>query len=105
MDMIDRVPTQVAFSNSLFIPCPTAIFPCANLCDLLLFHTQNSSFKQMEIFAANISKYLLPLESGNLQHEETKFPVFWQNFKIPPLGHFPCFPCAVGEVNVGGRMQ
>ena len=30
-----------------------------------------------------ISKYLLPLESGNFQLEQTKFPMFWQNFQIP----------------------
>ena len=29
-----RVPTQIAFSNSLCFPCPTANFPCANLRDL-----------------------------------------------------------------------
>ena len=29
-----RVPTQIAFSNSLFFPCPMANFPCANLRDL-----------------------------------------------------------------------
>ena len=29
-----KVPTQIAFSNSLCSPCPTANFPCANLRDL-----------------------------------------------------------------------
>ena len=47
------------------------------------------------------------LESGNLQLEQTKFPVFGQNSQIPcvftdrefcyfPL--FSCFPCAVGTL-------
>ena len=26
---------------------------------------------------------MLPLESGNLRLDQTKFPVFWQNFQIP----------------------
>ena len=41
----DRIPTQIAFSNSLcfpcFFPCATANFPCANLRDLCLLHMQN----------------------------------------------------------------
>ena len=34
-------------------------------------------------FSRQILKYLWPLESGNLQLEQTKFPVLWQNFQIP----------------------
>ena len=34
-------------------------------------------------FSQQIPKYLLPLESGNLQLEQTEFPVFWQNVQIP----------------------
>ena len=37
-------------------------------------------------FSWQISKYLLPLESGNLKLEQTKFPVclvFWQSVQIP----------------------
>ena len=34
-------------------------------------------------FLLQILKYRLSLESGSLQLEQTKFPVFWQNFQIP----------------------
>ena len=51
-------------------------------------------------FSQQILKCILPLESGNLQLEQTKFPVFWQNFQIPyvfpdrdpPPPIFPVFP-------------
>ena len=33
-DPCDRVPTQIAFSNYLCFPCPTANFPCAILRNL-----------------------------------------------------------------------
>ena len=33
-------------------------------------------------FSMQISKYLLPLELRNLQLEQTKVYVFWQNFQI-----------------------
>ena len=57
-------------------------------------------------FLRQIFKYLLPLESKNLQLEQTKFPVFWPNFQIPSVfpdrdffcGHFPCFLCAMGTL-------
>ena len=47
-----------------------------------------------------ILKYLLPIESRNLQLEQTKFLVFWQNFQIPCVfpdrdffgAIFPVFP-------------
>ena len=77
-----RVPSQVAFSNSLCFPCPSATFPCTNLHDLWLLHTQNWLGRLFQL-QSQISKYLLPLESGDLQLEQTKFPVFWHNFKIP----------------------
>ena len=57
--------------------------------------------RKFEILAANIEKNkILPLESGNLQLEQTKFPVFWQNFQIPCVfpdrdfspSIFPVFP-------------
>ena len=32
--LLDRVPTQISFSNSLCFPCATANFPCANLHNL-----------------------------------------------------------------------
>ena len=40
-------------------------------------------------FSRQISKYLLPLESGNLQLEQTKFPVFSQCFG--KMSKFPVF--------------
>ena len=56
-------------------------------------------------FSRQKLKYVLPLQSGNLHLEQTKFPVFWQNFQNSLfsltgnfLGHFPCFPCAVGTL-------
>ena len=49
----------------------------------------------------------LALESGNLEFEQTKFPVFLQNFQIPcvsltgnSFGHFPSFPCVVGTLDI-----
>ena len=61
-------------------------------------------------FSLQIAQYPIPLASGNLQLEKTKFPVFRQNSlcfdkisKFPVFsltenifGYFPCFPCAVG---------
>ena len=51
---------------------------------------------------ANIEKTFLTLESGNLQLEQTKLPVFWQNFQIPCVfphrEFFNYFPCAVGTL-------
>ena len=53
-------------------------------------------------FSWQIPKYFLLLGSGNLQLEQTKFPVFWQKFQIPcvfPDRDFFChFPCAVGTL-------
>ena len=56
-------------------------------------------------FSQQIPKYFLLIGSGNLQLEQTKFPVFWQNFQIRCVFpdrdffcHFPCFPCAMGTL-------
>ena len=64
-----------------------------------------SSFRNIWKFSRQILKFLLPLESGNLQHEENKFPVLGKVSKFPvfsrtgnSFGHFPCFPCAVGTL-------
>ena len=84
----NRVPTQIAFSNSLCFPCMTVNFPCANLRDLWLLHTLNCLIQILRKngkFLRQIPKYLLLLGSGKLQLEQTKFPVFWQNFQIPCL--------------------
>ena len=54
-------------------------------------------------FSLQILKYTLPLESGNLQLEQTKFPVFWQNFQIPYV--FPdrelCWPFSLFSLSSG----
>ena len=74
------VPTQIVFSNSLCFSClfpvQPQIFPVPiyMICNYNIHKTDVSSLKK---------NYLLPLESGNLQLEQTKFPVFWQNFQIP----------------------
>ena len=94
-----RVPTQNAFLNSLcfpsFFPCPNANFPCANLRDLWLLHTQNWLIQfppKLEIFAANIKI--------SFTFRIREFPVFSLCFgkisKCPVfsltgifIGHFP----------------
>ena len=103
-----RVPTQIAFSNSLSFPC---FFPCSNLCNVWLLYTQNWLGRYIQLLKRNrkflrwISQYPLPFESGNFQLEQTKLPVFWQSFQILCIsltgnifGHFPCVPCAVGTL-------
>ena len=54
------------------------------------------ALKQKWRFSWQILKYLLPLESGNLQLEQTKFPEFSLTGIF--LVHFRCFPCAVGTL-------
>ena len=44
------------------------------ICDYYIYKTDLSSFKKKR-FSRQILRYLLPLESGNLQLEQTKFPV------------------------------
>ena len=82
------------------------------ICDYYIHKTDFadlSSFKECWEFSLQISKYLLPLESGNLQPEQTKFPLFslcfgkiskFHVFSLTGIffGHFPCFPCAVGTL-------
>ena len=58
-----------------------------------------SSFKKIWKFSRQISKYLLPLESGNLQLEQTKFRVLakfanslcfpWQGISLDTFRVFP----------------
>ena len=114
---ISRAPTQIAFSNSLCFPCffpvRRQIFPVPIyvICNYYIHKTDLadfSSFKKQ--FSQPISKYLLPLESGNLQLEQTKFPVFWQNFQIPCvfpdrtfLGPFSLFSLCSGYPVLGKR--
>ena len=122
-----RVPTQ---NQTLYfqIPCVFPFFPpdrsqifpvpiyviCdfyihkTDLADLSSFFLKNGNFPSILL-----SKYLLPLESGNLQLEQIKFPVFSLCFgkfsKVPVFSltgiffdHFLCFPrfpCAVGTLS------
>ena len=79
------------------IPCVFPVFSLSDckfplcqsiyvICDYYIHQTDLvdiSSLKRIWEFSRKISKYLLPLESGNLQLEQTKFPVFWQHFQIP----------------------
>ena len=73
------------------------------ICDYYIHETDLadlSSSKHVWEFSQQISKYLSPLESGNLQIVQTKFPVFSKKFQIPcvfPDGDFlkpisPVFP-------------
>ena len=59
-------------------------------CDYYIHKTDLSDLsrfkKKKSKSSLQISQYILPLESGKLQLEQTKFPVFnvfWQNFQIP----------------------
>ena len=81
-------PLKLHFQFPCVFPVLPHIFPVPLyvICDYYIHKTDLadlSSFKQIWEFSWQISKYLLPLESGNLQLEQTKFPVFWQNFQIP----------------------
>ena len=58
---------------SLGFPSQTGHFPCANSNIFHNFICKTGKYR-------NVS-YIL--ESGNSQLEQTKFPVFWQNFQIP----------------------
>ena len=65
---------QGTHSNFIFkfrFPCPTTNFLGR------LIHLKKGN---LLTFSQQNSKYLLHLESRNLQLEQTKFPVFWQNF-------------------------
>ena len=57
--------------------------PIYVICNYYIHKTYLSSSPKKWKFSRQISKYLLPLESGNLQLEQTKFPEFWQIFQIP----------------------
>ena len=104
-----RVPTQVVFSNCLCFPCffpvRRQIFPVPIyvICDYYIHKTDLADLSSLitkieKSKNQKISKYLLPLESGNLQLEQTKFPVYFLTGIF--FCHFPCFPCAVGTMLV-----
>ena len=115
----NMVPTQIAFSNSLCFPCffpvQLQIFPVPIyiIYDYYIHKTDLPDlFPALEKkwkFSRQISQYPLPLESGNIELDQTKltvfslcfgkiskFPVFSRTGNI--FGRFPCFPCAVGTL-------
>ena len=75
-----------------------------------------SSFKRIWEYSLHISKYCLPLESGNYNLGKPNFLCFpcvlvtfpnslcfpWQGIVF---GHFPCFPCAVGNLRWRHRFK
>ena len=106
---IYRVPTQIVFSDSLCFPCfflvqPQIIpVPIYMICNYYIHKTDladlSSFWKKNLQFSRQIWQYPIPLESVDLQLQQTKFPVFWQNFQIHcvfPDGIifaiFPVFP-------------
>ena len=62
------------FSVPMYVFCDYYIHK-SDLADL-------SSLKKNWTFSQQILIYLLPLESGNLHLEQTKFPVFLESFQI-----------------------
>ena len=72
--------------------------PINVICDYYI-HKNNladlSRFLKKWKFLRQISKYFSPLESGNLQLEQTKFHVFWQNFQIPCVFPYRDFVVAI----------
>ena len=78
-------PLKLYFQNHCF-PCFFPVrqqilpMPIYVICD---FHMHKTDLPDSNIFGRfpwQISKYVLPLESGNLQLEQTKFPVFFLCF-------------------------
>ena len=109
--LITGYPVKLHFQISCVF-CPTAIFPVPIYvsCGYYIYETDladSSSLKNILRFSRQILKYLFPLEPENLQHEQTKFPMFSlclgkiSNFLCFFVGHFPCFPCAVGTLYYG----
>ena len=76
------------FKFPVFFPVQPQIFPVpiSIICNYYIHKTDLadlSSFWEKWKFSRQISQYPLPLASGNLEVEQTKFPVFWQIFQIP----------------------
>ena len=77
-------PLKLHFQIPCVFPAQPQIFR-ANVSDLWLLQIQNwlGRLKNVFKFTLQVSKYLLLLESGNLESGKTKFPGFWQYFQIP----------------------
>ena len=84
----NRVPTQIAFSNSLS-DCKFSLCQFTSFVTMTYTNLTWQTYPLIQLqkyfgeFSRQILKYLLPLEPGNLQLEQTKLPVFRQNFQIP----------------------
>ena len=99
-DTICRVPTQISFSNALCFPCFFPVKPQifhVSIYVICGYYIHKTDLADLSRLKKKLSKYILILESGNLQLEQTKFLLF------SPIGNyfghfpcFPCFPCAVG---------
>ena len=80
---------QGTHSNCIFKFYPTAIFPVPIhvICEYYIHKTDLADLSTLKkiftSFAAKTWNIFYPIQSGNLQLEQTKFPVFWQNFQIP----------------------
>ena len=78
-------PLALHFQIPCFLSVQTQIFPVPIhvICDYYIHKTDladlSGFFKKLKFRG----KYFLLQESGNLQLEQTKFPVIWQNFQIP----------------------
>ena len=108
-------PLILYFQIPCVFPVQPQIFPVpiSIICDCYIYtkltwQTFPASGKKWK-FLQQILQYPLPMASGNLQLEQTKFPMFSLHFgivsKFPVfsltgnfLCHFPCFPCAVGTL-------
>ena len=103
---IYRVPTQIAFSNLLFSLSDCKLFPCQFTSFVTITYTKltwqiyPASGKKWE-FSQQISQYRLPLESGNLQLEQTKCPVFALCFG--KISKFPVFSLTEQEYTSSGQ--
>ena len=111
-----RVHTQIEFSNSLCVPCvfpvQPEIFPVPIyvICEYYIHKTDLPDLSTLKKIFKNI---FYPIQSGNLQLDQTKFLAFSLCFgnisKLPLFSltaifcwYFPCFPrfpCAVGTLS------
>ena len=99
-----RIPCVFPVQPQIF-PVPLSIICDCYINTKLTWQTYAASGKKWK-FLQQILQYPLPLASGNLQLEQTKFPMFslyfGKIFKFPVFsltGNFLChFPCAVGTL-------
>ena len=83
----NRVPTQIAFSNSLCFPCfsrLTSNFPCANLRDLLLLHTKKMTWQTYQA-------------SNKFGEFRSKFKNIFQGIYNLSKQNSLCFPCVLAK--------